>query len=87
MTPSAHELLIISLQSGGYHGLFNLRANCACEIDDLMPCGMEPCGCHAGWRHPDADQSEDILIWDHPPIDPVAAGQQSLFGSDEEESE
>lgn len=85
MTPSAEALLIAAMQAGGFDGLFNAHADCACELDDLMPCGMEPCGCHAGWKHPDADQRDEILIWDTPPVDPVAAGQRSLFHEEESE--
>lgn len=84
-TPTATDLLSMALISHGYHGLFNARANCACELDDLMPCGVEPGECRAGWRHPDADRSDEVLIWDQPPVDPASAGQQRLFNEEESE--
>lgn len=76
-TPSAHDMLIAALTTGGYHGLFNADTDCSCEVSDLMPCGAHPFGCCAGWRHPAA--GDEIVIWDQPPVDPIAAGQQSLF--------
>jgi len=34
----------------GYDGLFDNDGECACELDDLMPCGEPSPNCTAGYR-------------------------------------
>lgn len=86
LTPTAEQLLIAGLTAGGYHGLFRDDIDCACQISDLMPCGMSPDGCHAGWRQP--PDGEEFRIGPTKPAttaDLEAAGQQRLFNEEESE--
>jgi len=41
-----------ALLEGGYDGLFNCDANCACLVEDLMPCHEPGMFCEAGFRQP-----------------------------------
>jgi len=38
------------LVDGGYDGLFNSDEECACEINDLAPCGQMSDNCRAGYH-------------------------------------
>lgn len=45
------EMVEKYLRENGYDGLYHEDGECACEVDDLAPCG-EPCmGCSAGHKH------------------------------------
>ena len=37
------------LQEKGYEGLYNWDAECACKLDDLMPCDQGYQECEAGY--------------------------------------
>ena len=45
------ELVTATLQFLKYDGLFNARAECACLIDDLMPCRDPGVSCSPGYKH------------------------------------
>lgn len=48
--PTVKEIVAGFLKANGYDGLFDLCGECACELDDLMPCD-EPNGrCTAGYK-------------------------------------
>lgn len=38
------------LEQNGYDGLFNSDNECACEVDDLAPCGEMSDYCRAGFK-------------------------------------
>lgn len=44
------DMVAAALRAGGYDGLTD--GDCACEIDDLMPCSTEVCGCEGGHKIP-----------------------------------
>jgi hypothetical protein len=44
------DILKTWLKAGGYDGLFNSWSECACEIDDLAPCGNVRFDCKAGYK-------------------------------------
>lgn len=47
-TPSVKDALSEWLRANGYDGLFN-EGNCACSVDDLMPCYSPSSTCKAGY--------------------------------------
>lgn len=47
--PTIKELISAGLKAGGFDGLFNSFLDCACVIDDLMPCGNNCDNCEAGY--------------------------------------
>ena len=79
-------LVLQTLDRDGYHGLYNLKLDCDCYLNDLMPCG-DPCmECCPGYLQPltDEDRIDDIRFrigsTKHPtPEELEAAGQQTLF--------
>ena len=38
------------LRENGYDGLHAVFGECACEVDDLMPCGRHEPTCTPGWK-------------------------------------
>lgn len=42
------EIVEQYLKMNGYDGLFNVWLECACKLDDLMPCGDPDFDCTAG---------------------------------------
>lgn len=48
--PTVKEMIRGKLQMLGFDGLFSNEIDCACDLDDLMPCD-EPCpSCEAGYK-------------------------------------
>ena len=41
-----------SLRAGGFDGLWNANAECACKRGDLFPCGEPGAECMAGYEQP-----------------------------------
>ena len=57
-----HEIAAEWLKTNGYDGLF-LVSECACEIDELMPCGEPHPDCEAGYKTKDnPDSGYDFMI-------------------------
>lgn len=50
------------LQNSGYGGLFSSEGECACENDDLFPCGEMPADCEAGYKIPCSCNDVDFKI-------------------------
>lgn len=40
------------LSAGGFDGLYSADGECACDTDDLAPCGETPQDCRAGYKVP-----------------------------------
>lgn len=93
-TPTATRLLEEALISHGYHGLYLADPvageDCSCLIGDLMPCGIEPSSCRAGWLQPLEHPDADFTIGPTTQLttaDLEAIGQQRLIGLSDEETE
>lgn len=43
------EIIENFLVANGYDGLYNEDVDCACKLDDLMPCGYSSPECKAGY--------------------------------------
>ena len=50
--PSIVEIVTEYLTAHGYDGLCNAAIDCACLVDDLMPCDSPERQCQAGYRVP-----------------------------------
>lgn len=50
--PTVRDLVLVQLKAGGYEGLVHEDRECACALDDLMPCEDQVIGCEAGWKGP-----------------------------------
>lgn len=46
-----HDIVAEYLKRYGYDGLFNSDADCACELDELAPCGEPSFSCHPGFKY------------------------------------
>ena len=49
---SVYEIVKAYINNNGYDGLFNADGECACEKDDLDPCGEMSGECYAGYKFP-----------------------------------
>lgn len=49
-TPTVREMVAAALRAQGFDGLYTNE--CACLIDDLMPCDLAVMACHAGYKVP-----------------------------------
>lgn len=59
------EIITDWLREHGYDGLFSDYLECACTIEDLIPCGMisQDNPCYAGYRVPcDCGEGHDYHI-------------------------
>lgn len=45
------EIVKKYLEENGFDGLY-ASGNCACEVDDLMPCGDDSIHCEPGYKIP-----------------------------------
>lgn len=45
-------LVVEALKAGGFDGLHNVDGECACEANDLAPCGHPNLDCAPGYRSP-----------------------------------
>lgn len=43
------DLTVMTLTKKGFDGLFSDDGECACKLDDLMPCHAPKVGCAAGY--------------------------------------
>ena len=48
--PNLLKMVAAHLREHGFDGLFNDDIECACGVDDLMPCGEPSPECVAGFR-------------------------------------
>ena len=48
--PMVIDMVHDSLKAGGYEGLVEECGECACELDDLAPCGEMGESCTAGYK-------------------------------------
>jgi len=78
-------LALQALERGGFDGLFNDDLDCACVLEDLMPCDSPCMECCPGYRQPltDEDRADDcefrLGAVRHPtPQELEDAGQQRL---------
>lgn len=46
------QIVLQYLKDNNYDGLFNLDGECACDLNDLMPCGDCSVDCMAGYKTP-----------------------------------
>jgi len=44
------EIVREYLEKNGFDGLFNEQGECACELNDLAPCGEIGVDCEAGYK-------------------------------------
>lgn len=60
---NALDLLKAALRDRGFDGLFNEYGECACELNDLNPCGECYSHCIAGYKQPcDCGEDHDFHI-------------------------
>lgn len=84
--PSGLQPLVLqALIRDGFDGLYNTGLDCACVLDDLMPCDAPRLECCSGYRQPltDEDRAEDYefrlgAIKRPTPAELEAAGQQRM---------
>lgn len=63
MPTTVQEILEDWLRCQGYDGLVSDGAECACQLDDLMPCSA-PCDtCQPGYRGPDPSGEMEWLMY------------------------
>jgi len=62
--PTIQELVAASLRAQGYDGLFNPGDECACILNDLMPCDEPSINCVAGFRGPPRDDDFDFGVYE-----------------------
>ncbi len=78
--PSSLDQLRNRLRSGGFTGLYFPR-ECACELEDLAPCGIDVTqawsGCRPGHRH--AHPSDQGFIVSTSPTPPAPDEWTSLL--------
>ncbi len=61
------EIVVMYLKENGYEGLYNIDADCGCELGDLMPCCEAADDCHAGYKGPCNCGDHDFHIGDSRP--------------------
>ncbi len=52
------DLTVTTLTKKGFDGLFSANGECACKLDDLMPCHAPKVGCAAGYIY--EGRSDDV---------------------------
>lgn len=45
------QIVSAAIKQGGFDGLYDEHGECACELDDLAPCGGLQDGCTMGYRY------------------------------------
>ena len=50
--PTIREMVAAHLAANGFDGLWQCGGECACEVDDLFPCGEPGEECLAGYLAP-----------------------------------
>lgn len=83
-----HDIVMEYLERHGFDGLYDLDGECACEIDDLAPCGEFSACCAAGYKYPCDCGDHDFHIGaaaaryqyfaEHADDAPAAAGESTL---------
>lgn len=62
--PTVLDMVRAALKAGGYDGLFNSHGECACETDDLSPCGDGLTDeCTAGFKVPCSETCDHGYGW------------------------
>ena len=47
---TCHDILKNWLTENGYDGLCSSGGECACDVDDFVPCGADPSNCEPGHK-------------------------------------
>lgn len=63
------EMVKVVLVVNGFNGLYDEDGECACQVEDLMPCGGEVGNCQAGWLAKSDNEEYDYLIVGTKPVD------------------
>ena len=76
--PMVIDMVMAALRAGGFDGLVHECSECACELDDLAPCGEMGESCMAGWKHPcDCDERHDWHIMAERPKEPRSTAKKT----------
>lgn len=66
--PDVNHIVYAWLKANGYDGL-STDDECACLIDDLMPCGEPATSCEAGYRDEGHDGYDYCIVTEKPERD------------------
>lgn len=75
------EMIKTELEKRGYEGLYEPDGECACETDDLFPCGQcfgEIGNCKPGWKVPCPEECGEGHVWHIMEIPPNTLSGQRL---------